>query len=188
MGWQAVQMDKTVELQARRRYAGRSRDARGSPTHCRAHTHAGSKAPLNTQSCRRRWQYRNRQLSRRMTGSRPKASSSRDADRAFMWPVICRLCHWPKSGRGLTVPSTHSGCRACHSMQVTDMAKPGCGWLPSSWMPEAGIRRALRALARADNVLPDRLCIAAWAETACANSLHAAWMDMALRRRPTRSC
>lgn len=29
-------------------------------------------------------------------------------------------------------------------------AKPGCGWLPSSWMPEAGIRRALRAMARAD--------------------------------------
>jgi DNA-binding transcriptional MocR family regulator len=31
------------------------------------------------------------------------------------------------------------------------MAKPGCGWLPSSWMPEQGIRRALRALARTDN-------------------------------------
>jgi DNA-binding transcriptional MocR family regulator len=26
--------------------------------------------------------------------------------------------------------------------------KPGCGWLPASWMPEADIRRALRALAR----------------------------------------
>jgi DNA-binding transcriptional MocR family regulator len=32
-----------------------------------------------------------------------------------------------------------------------DMAKPGCGWLPPSWMPEDGIRRALRALARADD-------------------------------------
>ncbi len=32
-----------------------------------------------------------------------------------------------------------------------DMAKPGCGWLPPLWMPEQGIRRALRALARADN-------------------------------------
>ncbi|MBZ9653476.1 aminotransferase-like domain-containing protein [Phyllobacterium lublinensis] len=29
-----------------------------------------------------------------------------------------------------------------------NVAKPGCGWLPSSWMPEEGIRRALRALAR----------------------------------------
>lgn len=28
--------------------------------------------------------------------------------------------------------------------------KPGCGWLPASWMHEAGMRRALRALARAD--------------------------------------
>jgi DNA-binding transcriptional MocR family regulator len=31
-----------------------------------------------------------------------------------------------------------------------DVLKPGCGWLPASWMPDAGIRRALRALARAD--------------------------------------
>ena len=30
--------------------------------------------------------------------------------------------------------------------------KPGCGWLPSSWMYESGIRRALRALAKADSV------------------------------------
>lgn len=30
------------------------------------------------------------------------------------------------------------------------LLKPGCGWLPASWMPEAGMRRALRALARAD--------------------------------------
>ncbi|WP_210186074.1 MULTISPECIES: PLP-dependent aminotransferase family protein [unclassified Beijerinckia] len=30
-----------------------------------------------------------------------------------------------------------------------DVLKPGCGWLPPSWMPEAAIRRALRSLARA---------------------------------------
>lgn len=29
--------------------------------------------------------------------------------------------------------------------------KPGCGWLPPSWLPQAGIRRALRTLARADD-------------------------------------
>ncbi|KOF16842.1 GntR family transcriptional regulator [Ensifer adhaerens] len=28
--------------------------------------------------------------------------------------------------------------------------KPGCGWLPASWMPEAALRRALRSIARAD--------------------------------------
>ncbi|MEP9348039.1 PLP-dependent aminotransferase family protein [Xanthobacter sp. KR7-225] len=28
--------------------------------------------------------------------------------------------------------------------------RPGCGWLPPDWMPEAALRRALRALARAD--------------------------------------
>lgn len=28
--------------------------------------------------------------------------------------------------------------------------KPGCGWLPSAWLYETGIRRALRALARSD--------------------------------------
>jgi DNA-binding transcriptional MocR family regulator len=30
------------------------------------------------------------------------------------------------------------------------MEKPGCGWLPASWMPEEGIRRALRGLARSN--------------------------------------
>ncbi len=34
---------------------------------------------------------------------------------------------------------------------AADVLKPGCGWLPSSWMPEAGLRRSLRALARADD-------------------------------------
>lgn len=34
--------------------------------------------------------------------------------------------------------------------------KPGCGWLPADWMPHAALRRALRALARAeDAVLAD---------------------------------
>jgi DNA-binding transcriptional MocR family regulator len=34
--------------------------------------------------------------------------------------------------------------------------KPGCGWLPADWMPNAALRRALRALARAeDSVLSD---------------------------------
>jgi DNA-binding transcriptional MocR family regulator len=37
-----------------------------------------------------------------------------------------------------------------------EMLKPGCGWLPSDWMPNAAIRRAIRALARADDsVLTD---------------------------------
>jgi len=31
--------------------------------------------------------------------------------------------------------------------------KPGCGWLPASWMPEAAIRRSMRAIARADQSL-----------------------------------
>lgn len=30
------------------------------------------------------------------------------------------------------------------------VSKPGCGWLPPAWMPEAALRRATRALARAD--------------------------------------
>jgi DNA-binding transcriptional MocR family regulator len=28
--------------------------------------------------------------------------------------------------------------------------KPGCGWLPTSWLPESGIRKALRSLSRAN--------------------------------------
>jgi DNA-binding transcriptional MocR family regulator len=31
--------------------------------------------------------------------------------------------------------------------------KPGCGWLPASWMPDEAIRRALRSLARADSAV-----------------------------------
>ena len=31
--------------------------------------------------------------------------------------------------------------------------KPGCGWLPSSWMPEEALRRSLRSLARAPKAL-----------------------------------
>jgi len=34
-----------------------------------------------------------------------------------------------------------------------DALKPGCGWLPASWMPEGGLRRALRTLARADDAV-----------------------------------
>ncbi len=30
--------------------------------------------------------------------------------------------------------------------------KPGCGWLPASWMYESGLRRALRSLARAETL------------------------------------
>ncbi|MGH6613850.1 PLP-dependent aminotransferase family protein [Sphingomonas sp.] len=30
---------------------------------------------------------------------------------------------------------------------------PGCGWLPADWMPQAALRRALRALARTDSAL-----------------------------------
>ena len=32
-----------------------------------------------------------------------------------------------------------------------DILKPGCGWLPASWMPETNLRRALRSLARRDD-------------------------------------
>src|SRR5215217_2931049 len=35
-------------------------------------------------------------------------------------------------------------------------AKPGCGWLPPTWLPEQGMRRALRNLSRAEgSVLAD---------------------------------
>ena len=34
-----------------------------------------------------------------------------------------------------------------------DILKPGCGWLPSSWMPQESLRRALRGLARAQGAM-----------------------------------
>jgi DNA-binding transcriptional MocR family regulator len=35
----------------------------------------------------------------------------------------------------------------------TEMLKPGCGWLPADWMPNAAIRRAIRRLAHADDAV-----------------------------------
>jgi len=38
------------------------------------------------------------------------------------------------------------------SLEAGDtILKPGCGWLPASWMPDPGLRRTLRMLARADD-------------------------------------
>ncbi|CAN7691970.1 PLP-dependent aminotransferase family protein [Neorhizobium sp. LjRoot104] len=42
------------------------------------------------------------------------------------------------------------------ALEDGDLLKPGCGWLPPSWMPEAAIRRALRSLSRGEErVLSD---------------------------------
>lgn len=39
------------------------------------------------------------------------------------------------------------------SLETDDnVLKPGCGWLPASWLHETGMRRALRTVARADTV------------------------------------
>jgi DNA-binding transcriptional MocR family regulator len=39
------------------------------------------------------------------------------------------------------------------SLEAGDtMLKPGCGWLPKEWMPDEAIRRALRTLARSEQV------------------------------------
>lgn len=39
------------------------------------------------------------------------------------------------------------------SLETNENAlKPGCGWLPSSWLYETGVRRSLRQLARADTI------------------------------------
>ena len=35
----------------------------------------------------------------------------------------------------------------------TNTLKPGCGWLPADWMPNASMRRAIRKLGRASDAL-----------------------------------
>lgn len=38
------------------------------------------------------------------------------------------------------------------SLETGDsVLKPGCGWLPDAWLPQKGLRRALRTLARSDD-------------------------------------
>lgn len=57
---------------------------------------------------------------------------------------------------GLTQPATP---RAVDPFWVSrqsldaapDTLKPGCGWLPAEWMPNAALRRGLRTLSRADD-------------------------------------
>lgn len=40
------------------------------------------------------------------------------------------------------------------SLEAGDkMLKPGCGWLPTSWMPEDALRRAMRTLSRREHAL-----------------------------------
>jgi len=39
------------------------------------------------------------------------------------------------------------------ALEDTDYLKPGCGWLPPSWLPQEAIRRALRNLSRGDDQL-----------------------------------
>lgn len=35
-----------------------------------------------------------------------------------------------------------------------DVLKPGCGWLPSDWLPDGSLRRAVRGLARSEEAAP----------------------------------
>ncbi|KQZ31102.1 GntR family transcriptional regulator [Mesorhizobium sp. Root552] len=40
------------------------------------------------------------------------------------------------------------------SLETSDSnMKPGCGWLPAPWLPESGIRKALRSLSRAEETV-----------------------------------
>jgi DNA-binding transcriptional MocR family regulator len=59
--------------------------------------------------------------------------------------------------------------------------KPGCGWVPAAWLPEDGVRRALRSpcspTTRARPVCPR-----------CASSWHGGSRSTAWMRRPSRSC
>ncbi len=42
------------------------------------------------------------------------------------------------------------------SLEAETTLKPGCGWLPADWMPQEGLRKALRTLARSnDSMLTD---------------------------------
>lgn len=74
------------------------------------------------------------------------------------------------------------------SLEMPDAAaKPGCGWLPPSWMPEASLRRALRGMARADSaVLTDMA--ARWGWRRCGNILAGGWRGLGCRRRRGKFC
>jgi len=56
----------------------------------------------------------------------------------------------PKLDRAID-PSGYRGSRSTRA----EMLRPGCGWLPSDWMPNAAIRRAIRGSPGDDAVLTD---------------------------------
>lgn len=74
------------------------------------------------------------------------------------------------------------------SLETGDaVLKPGCGWLPPAWMYEDGMRRALRAMARANApVLADYGTPLGLPPLR--QRLPAGWPPPASRPRPSRSC
>ena len=66
-------------------------------------------------------------------------------------PRHCRRWRWRGASRGAT-RAVDPFWISRQSLDADDaMLKPGCGWLPADWMPQAALRRALRALARGDD-------------------------------------
>ncbi|MBK4216357.1 PLP-dependent aminotransferase family protein [Paracoccus caeni] len=55
----------------------------------------------------------------------------------------------PEAGRDRAVDPLWVSRQALDA--AGDVPKPGCGWLPPDWMPEAALRRAMRQLARDDD-------------------------------------
>ena len=62
--------------------------------------------------------------------------SARGRAPASTSPARWRRCRWRRSARGSTAPSIRSGSRGNRWRPATTVLKPGCGWLPASWLPE----------------------------------------------------
>jgi hypothetical protein len=117
---------------------------------------------------------RYRRWSRPITDWRPPAASSRAPARAFTSRRNWRRCSFRRWSPGAIGPSIHFGCRGWRWRPMTAVPKPGCGWLPPDWMPEAALRRGLRQLCPGRNRRASRTLAAITGRRAAAPAAPAA--------------
>ena len=94
------------------------------------------------------WRCRNRRSSRLTIGWSRKARSPRGAARVSSSPG--RRGPWCSRAQSSGASRWPIGCgRSAAALEADpDVVQPGSGWLPKSWLPELGMQRALRDLAR----------------------------------------
>ena len=146
---------------------------------------AGRQAAVDPRLWRRPCRSPNRPSSKPMSGWPPKAS-------IHSRPRLRLLCRQPRrrrfrsrrSARGSIARSIRSGSRGNRSKPATACSSPAAAGCRPSWLPEEGLRRALRALSRAERAGPWPIMARRWACRRCASSSRGAWRERGIEAAP----